>query len=131
MHEAGPRYHRSRQPHVRHQGRRRASPPASRNPSASPSRDRGFRAAAIIAPVSHQKRSQRDETNTIEHVKSSRKSTPAILVPPLITVWLEVRVLPGPPRIHTRTRFSGDSSVSPQLAGVACERSVSAKEKLN
>jgi hypothetical protein len=26
---------------------------------------------------------------------------------------------------------SGDSSVSPQLAGVACERSVSAKEKLN
>ena len=30
------------------------------------------------------------------------------------------------------TRFYGDSSVSPQLAGVACERSVSAsKEKLN
>jgi hypothetical protein len=34
----------------------------------------------------------------------------------LITVWLQVRVLPGPPRSHPRTRFSGDSSVSPQLA---------------
>ena len=48
-----------------------------------------------------------------------------------ITVWLEFRILPAPPPIHTRTGFSGDSSVSPQLAGVACERSVSAKEKLN
>jgi hypothetical protein len=25
-------------------------------------------------------------------------STPAMLVPPLITVWLEVQILPGPPR---------------------------------
>ena len=49
----------------------------------------------------------------------------------LIMDWLVVRILPTPPRIHTRTGFSGDSSVSPQLAGVACERSVSAKEKLN
>src|SRR5262245_9330814 len=48
------------------------------------------RQAAITAPVSHQKRSQQDATNTIERVKSSGKSTPAILVPPLITVWLEV-----------------------------------------
>ena len=56
-----------------------------------------LRAAAITAPVSHQKRSQRDATNTIKRVKSSGKSTLATLVPPLITVWLEVRVLPGPP----------------------------------
>ena len=53
------------------------------------------RQAAITAPVSHQKRSQQDATNTIERVKSSGKSTPAILVPPLITVWLEVRILPA------------------------------------
>jgi len=29
---------------------------------------------------------------------------PVILVPPLITVWLQVRVLPGPPMIHKGLR---------------------------
>jgi hypothetical protein len=33
-----------------------------------------------------------------------------------LRAWHAVRVLSGPPRIHTRTGFSGDSSVSPQLA---------------
>jgi hypothetical protein len=67
----------------------------------------GIRAAAITAPVSHQKRSQRDATNTIERVESSGKSTPAIFVRPLITVWLEVRVLPGPPIIKDLARTFG------------------------
>src|SRR5215510_9057165 len=65
------------------------------------------RQAAITAPVSHQKRSQQDATNTIERVKSSGKSTPAILVPPLITVWLEVRILPGPPCVFSALVFVG------------------------
>ncbi len=36
---------------------------------------------------------------------------------PLITVWLEVRVLPGPPRTPIRTECSGDSSISPPIGG--------------
>ncbi len=35
--------------------------------------------------------------------------------PPLITVWLEVRILPGPPRTPIRTECSGDSSISPRI----------------
>src|SRR5260370_19467170 len=81
----------------------------------SPSRNRRLRAgqAAITAPVSHQKRSQRDATNTIERAKSSGKSTPAILVPPLITVWLEVRVLPGPPTTSIGCDEPGTSNGTP------------------
>ena len=33
----------------------------------------------------------------------------------LITVWLEVRVLPGPPRTPIRTKRSGDSAISPPI----------------
>jgi hypothetical protein len=61
---------------------------------------------AITAPVSHQKRPQVDTTNTVERIKSPGKSTPAILVLPLITVWLEVRILPGPPSIVSACLFS-------------------------
>jgi hypothetical protein len=71
------------------------------------------RKRVVTAPVSHQKRSQRDATNTIERVKSSGKSTPAIVVPPLITVWLEVRVLPGPPLIFFSPDFICFSRFSP------------------
>ncbi|MGY4629828.1 hypothetical protein ACVWY3_007584 [Bradyrhizobium sp. USDA 4486] len=37
--------------------------------------------------------------------ENTRKSAIAIIVPPLITVWLQVRVLPGPPKKmhHTDT----------------------------
>ena len=45
----------------------------------------------------------------------------------LITVWFEVRVLPGPPRIPKRTECSGDSSNSPPIGGVLCLPSVSAE----
>ena len=36
---------------------------------------------------------------------------------PLITVWLEVRILPGPPRTPIRTECSGNSSISPPIGG--------------
>jgi hypothetical protein len=69
--------------------------PTPANVFAGPSRKR--RQTAITAPVLHQKRSQRDATNTIERVESSGKSMPGIFGRPLITVWLAVRVLRGPP----------------------------------
>src|SRR5258708_21176209 len=37
---------------------------------------------------------------------------------PLITVWLEVRILPGPPRSPMRTDVSPSLTNSPQFAGV-------------
>jgi hypothetical protein len=73
LYETGPRYHRSRQPRVRRQGRRRIASQLHirrlpRNPSASI--EGVAQEAPITAPVSHQKRSQRDATNTIGRVKS-------------------------------------------------------------
>ena len=38
-------------------------------------------------------------------------------VPALITVWLEIRILPAPPRTPIRTECSGDSSISPPIGG--------------
>jgi hypothetical protein len=32
--------------------------------------------------------------------KTAAKSTNPTIIPPLITVWLQVRVLPGPPKIN-------------------------------
>src|SRR5258708_20464926 len=37
---------------------------------------------------------------------------------PLITVWLEVRILPGPPRSPMRTDVSRSLRNSPQFAGI-------------
>jgi hypothetical protein len=82
-------------------------------------------AGPITAPVSHQKRSQRDATSTFEHVKSSGKSTQAIFVPPLITVWLEVRILPGPPGSPRIAEISRRLANSPELAGMSWSRLVS------
>ena len=44
---------------------------------------------------------------------------PASICRPLITVWLEVRVLPGPPRSPMRTGVSWSLKNSPQNAGVS------------
>ncbi len=38
---------------------------------------------------------------------------------PLITVWLEVRILPGPPRSPMRTNVSRSLTNSPQFAGIS------------
>jgi hypothetical protein len=81
--------------------------------------------AAITAPVSHQKRWQREATNTIERVKSQGKSTPAALVTPLIMVWLEVRVLPGPPRTRAILEISRRRAKCPDLAGFLYHQLVS------
>src|ERR1700759_5682092 len=43
----------------------------------------------------------------------------------LITVWLEVRVLPGPPRTHSNWEVSQRLANSPQLAGFCVGVSVS------
>jgi len=51
------------------------------------------------APVSHQKRSHQNATNTINPNEDVAKSTIAPFILPLITVWLEVRVLPGPTNV--------------------------------
>ncbi|WP_334501272.1 hypothetical protein [Bradyrhizobium sp. AZCC 1678] len=52
------------------------------------------------APVSHQKRHKRSATNAIEIKRNPAKSTKLIDILPLITVWLQVRVLPGPPAFY-------------------------------
>jgi hypothetical protein len=49
------------------------------------------------APVSHQKQPHQNATNAIEIEQNAAKSTKLIDILPLITVWLQVRVLPGPP----------------------------------
>src|SRR5207244_2295014 len=49
---------------------------------------------------SHQKRPERSATNAIE-IKQNQSMRP-INILPLITVWLQVRVLPGPPRFALR-----------------------------
>ena len=48
----------------------------------------------------------------------------------LITLWLEVRVLPAPPRTPIRTECSGDSSISPPIGGSLCGRLVSRTRQL-
>src|SRR6266851_3647319 len=49
------------------------------------------------APVSHQKRPRQNATNTLELHQNSKKFNEVSCILPLITVWLQVRVLPGPP----------------------------------
>jgi hypothetical protein len=44
-----------------------------------------------------------------------------------ITVWFEVRVLPGPPRILANAEISWQPPNGPQLAGIAAGGSVSAE----
>jgi hypothetical protein len=51
------------------------------------------------APVSHQKQPRQNATNAIEIEQNAAKSTKLIDILPLITDWLQVRVLPGPPTI--------------------------------
>src|SRR6266851_3555628 len=48
------------------------------------------------APVSHQKRPRQNATNTLELHQNSKKFNEVSCILPLITVWLQVRVLPGP-----------------------------------
>jgi len=50
----------------------------------------------FIAPVSHKKQPDRNATDANETNKNTAKSTKLIDILPLITVWLQVRVLPGP-----------------------------------
>jgi hypothetical protein len=49
------------------------------------------------APVSHQKQPHQNATNAIEIEQKRGKINEADRYLPLITVWLQVRVLPGPP----------------------------------
>src|SRR6266702_5953027 len=49
------------------------------------------------APVSHQKQPDWNATNAIESKQNTEKSPKLLDFPSLITVWLQVRVLPGPP----------------------------------
>ena len=51
------------------------------------------------APVSHRKRPYQDATNGIEPKRKCSKINEADLYPLLMTVWLQVRVLPGPPTL--------------------------------
>jgi hypothetical protein len=48
-------------------------------------------------------------------------------VTPLITVWLEVRVLPGPPRTLSNLGISRFAPKGPELAGCAVGAVVSAE----
>jgi predicted dienelactone hydrolase len=48
-----------------------------------------------------QKRTHQSTTNAIAF-ENARKSTKPIVVLPLITVWLQIRVLPGPPFLLER-----------------------------
>ncbi len=43
----------------------------------------------------------------------------AIAANSLITAWLEVRVLPGPPRILVLTEISRNPAIRPEIGGVA------------
>jgi hypothetical protein len=54
------------------------------------------------APVSHQKQPDQNATNATEIKQTTAKSTDLIDIPSLITVWLQVRVLPGPPPFALR-----------------------------
>ncbi|MEH2558070.1 hypothetical protein V1286_005599 [Bradyrhizobium algeriense] len=53
---------------------------------------------------------QRTQPNSNENVEESTKPT---IVLPLITVWLQVRVLPGPPKINSLGRFHFAPSEAP------------------
>jgi hypothetical protein len=60
-----------------------------------------FLVSATAAQAPHQFRTRNDVTKT-QQMRSNRnenavKSTKSIDILPLITVWLQVRVLPGPP----------------------------------
>src|SRR5215213_1376014 len=55
------------------------------------------------APVSHQKRAQRTRLKSIEN---TAQSTKPIGILPLITVWLQVRILPGSPINQSLIGFS-------------------------
>src|SRR5258706_14083419 len=46
-------------------------------------------------------------------------------MPPLITVWLEVRILPGPPRSRGIGEISCRRATCPELAGFLYDRFVS------
>jgi hypothetical protein len=59
-----------------------------------PCSDRSF---ARGAPVSHQKQPDGTQQTRSEANKNEARSTELIDIQPLITVWLQVRVLPGPP----------------------------------
>ena len=54
------------------------------------------------APVSYQKQPRQNETKAIESERNAAKSTGPINILPLITVWLQVRVLPGHQQINGR-----------------------------
>jgi hypothetical protein len=65
--------------------------------------------AVWAAPVSRQKQPKRSATSTIRRKRTAGKSTKPIDIPPLITVWLQVRILPGPPAF---ARFASYGSAS-------------------
>jgi hypothetical protein len=53
--------------------------------------------AGVTAPVSHQQQPNRSATNAIGLRQKTATSTNQTVLPPLRTVWLQIRVLPGPP----------------------------------
>jgi hypothetical protein len=63
---------------------------------------------------------------------NAAKSTILIDIPPLITVWLQVRVLPGPPTDQWLSRFSFHSLVAttPEIPRFAAQVGASSVRKL-
>src|SRR5580704_10314175 len=75
----------------------------------------------LEAPHQFRTRNGVDETQRTQTKSNKRtvKSTKLIDIPSLITVWLEVRVLPGPPRSPAFAEISPRLAKGPQMAARA------------
>ena len=65
--------------------------------------------------------------SAIKREENVEKSTAAAFMLPLITVWLEVRILPGPPGSLALSEISRLLPNCPELAGSAVRAPVSAE----
>ncbi len=73
-----------------------------------------------LSQGAHQFRTRNSPTGTqqtrSEAIKNEARSTKLIDIPPLITVWLQVRVLPGPPAFAGYASFGSASHIVAKVA---------------